>query len=36
VVETINMQPSLSLLDVWLDQAATAPTIDEFIAFLRR
>jgi hypothetical protein len=36
VVETINSQPSKSLLEDWLREAVTVQTIDEFIAFLRR
>jgi hypothetical protein len=36
VVDTINAQPSLPLLESWFDAATTSPSIEEFIAVLRR
>ena len=36
VVEAVNMQPSLPLLNDWMDQALSVKSIDEFVAFLRR
>jgi hypothetical protein len=33
---TITEQPSLEILGDWVDQAATAQTIEEFDAYLRR
>jgi hypothetical protein len=36
VVETINQQPSLDMLHDWVDEAATAQTMDDFLAVLRR
>jgi hypothetical protein len=35
VVETINSQPSLSLLEDWFDQASQAATFEDFLRVLR-
>jgi hypothetical protein len=36
VVETINAQPSVTMLEAWFDQAMTSASMDAFIAALRR
>lgn len=36
LADTINSQPSLSLLEEWIDAAATANSFEEFFAVLRR
>jgi hypothetical protein len=36
IVATINAQPSLALLDEWMDAAITATTLEQFLAVVRQ
>jgi hypothetical protein len=35
VIETINTQPSLSLLEAWFDQASQVASLADFVRILR-